>query len=92
MSMLQSCSQQGFSDRASSGLTYDWKDWQCSAHGYEGFLVNNYDFLLAVLDHAHMLKKIPSEAVRANRPILADSTEAHQEARMRQACRTLVVV
>ena len=92
MPMLESFSRQGFSGRASNGLTYDWKDWQCSAHGYEGFLVNNYDSLLAVLDHPHMLKKIPSEAVRANRPILADSIESHQKARTRQACRTLVAV
>jgi hypothetical protein len=59
MPMLESFSRQGFSGRAPNGLTYDWKDWQGGAHGYEGFLVDNYYALLAVLDRAHMIQEIP---------------------------------
>jgi hypothetical protein len=59
MPMLESFSRQGFSGRAPNGLTYDWKDWQGGAHGYEGFLVDNYYALLAVLDREHMIQRIP---------------------------------
>jgi hypothetical protein len=40
-------------------LTYDWKDWQGGAHGYEGFLVDNYYALLAVFDRAQVMEKMP---------------------------------
>jgi hypothetical protein len=40
-------------------MTYDWKDWQGGAHGYEGFLVDNYYALLAVLDRADLIEKLP---------------------------------
>jgi len=59
MPMLGSFEHQGFSGRAPNGMTYDWKDWQGGAHGYEGFLVDNYYALLAVLDRAHMIEKMP---------------------------------
>ncbi len=59
MPMLDAFAKQGFSGRAADGLTYDWKDWQGGAHGYEGFLVDNYYALLAVLDRANMTEKIP---------------------------------
>ena len=59
MRMLESFSRQGFSGRAPNGLAYDRKDWQGGAHGYEGFLVDNYYTFLAVLDRAHMIQKIP---------------------------------
>ncbi len=59
MPMLDAFSRQEFSGRAPDGLTYDWKDWQGGAHGYEGFLVDNYYALLAILDRAHMIQKIP---------------------------------
>lgn len=38
---------QGFD---ASGRSRDWRDWQGGGHGYEGFLVDNYLTLLAVLD------------------------------------------
>jgi len=57
--MLHAFAQQGFSGRAANGLTYDWKDWRGGAHGYEGFLVDNYYALLAVLDRAGMMAKMP---------------------------------
>ncbi len=59
MPMLDAFARQGFSGRAADGLTYDWKDWQGGAHGYEGFLVDNYYALLAVLDRANMMEKMP---------------------------------
>ncbi len=48
-----------FSGRAPNGLTYDWMDWKGGAHGYEGFLVDNYYALLAVLDRAGLVAKMP---------------------------------
>jgi Bacterial alpha-L-rhamnosidase 6 hairpin glycosidase domain len=57
--MVDAFEHQGFSGRAPNGLTYDWKDWHAGAHGYEGFLVDNYYALLAVLDRAGMIAKLP---------------------------------
>jgi hypothetical protein len=59
MPMLEAFARQGFSDRAPNGNTYDWKDWHGGAHGYEGFLVDNYYALMAVLDRAEMMEKMP---------------------------------
>jgi hypothetical protein len=59
MPMLKAFERQGFSGRAPNGMTYDWKDWHGGAHGYEGFLVDNYYALLAVLDRANLLEKMP---------------------------------
>ena len=57
--MVGAFERQGFSGRALNGMTYDWKDWHGGAHGYEGFLVDNYYALLAVLDRAGMIAKLP---------------------------------
>jgi len=57
--MLGAFAKQGFSGRAPNGLTYDWKDWHGGAHGYEGFLVDNYYALLAVLDRANLIAPMP---------------------------------
>jgi len=59
MPMLGAFERQGFSGRAPNGMTYDWKDWHGGAHGYEGFLVDNYYALLAVLDRANLIEKMP---------------------------------
>ena len=59
MPMLDAFARQGFSGRAANGMTYDWKDWHGGAHGYEGFLVDNYYALLAVLDRAGIIAKLP---------------------------------
>jgi hypothetical protein len=59
MPMLDAFAKQGFTGRAPDGLTYDWKDWHGGAHGYEGFLVDNYYALLAVLDRADLVEKMP---------------------------------
>ena len=57
--MLQSFSNNGFSGRGTNGMTNDWKDWKGGAHGYEGFLVDSYYTLLAVLDRQHTIAEMP---------------------------------
>ena len=57
--MLGAIARQGFSGRTPEGLSNDWKDWKGNPHGYEGFLVDNYYALLAVLDRAGKMPKIP---------------------------------
>ena len=47
--LLASIEQGGFSGRAANGMTFDWKAWDGTPWGYEGFLVDNYYVLLAVL-------------------------------------------
>lgn len=51
MPLLKSMSEGGFQGRcADNGRTKDWKTWSGECWGYEGFLVDNYMFLLCVLD------------------------------------------
>jgi hypothetical protein len=59
MPMLDAFAHQGFSGRGADGMTNDWKDWKGGAHGYEGFLVDNYYTFLAVLDRAGLVEKMP---------------------------------
>ncbi len=47
--LLAAIEQGGFSGRAANGMTFDWKAWDGTPWGYEGFLVDNYYVLLAVL-------------------------------------------
>ena len=47
--MLNGFERGGFQGRAENGLTYDWKAWDGTPHGYEGLLVDGYQALLAVL-------------------------------------------
>ncbi len=47
--MLRAFEAGGFQGRGANGKTYDWKAWDGTPHGYEGFLVDNYMTLLAVL-------------------------------------------
>ncbi|MET0391685.1 MAG: hypothetical protein ABW019_01035 [Chitinophagaceae bacterium] len=48
--MLKSMSEGNFQGRCANGRTRDWKTWSGECWGYEGFLVDNYLFLLAVLE------------------------------------------
>jgi hypothetical protein len=57
--MLDAFANEEFSGRAPDGLTYDFRDWHGGAHGYEGFLVDNYYTFLSVLDRANMLQRMP---------------------------------
>jgi hypothetical protein len=47
--MLRAFEEGGFQGRGPNGMTYDWKAWDGTPHGYEGFLVDNYMTLLAML-------------------------------------------
>ena len=47
--MLDGYEKGGFQGFGPNGKTFDWKSWDGSPHGYEGFLVDNYQALLAVL-------------------------------------------
>ncbi len=38
-----------FQGRGPNGMTYDWRAWDGTAHGYEGLLIDNYLAMLAVL-------------------------------------------
>jgi len=47
--MLEGYEEGGFQGFGQNGRSYDWKSWDGAPHGYEGFLVDNYQALLAVL-------------------------------------------
>jgi hypothetical protein len=47
--LLEGYEKGGFQGFGPNGKSYDWKSWDGSPHGYEGFLVDNYQALLAVL-------------------------------------------
>lgn len=51
--MLKSMSEGNFQGRCANGRTRDWKTWSGECWGYEGFLVDNYLFLLTVLEKEH---------------------------------------
>lgn len=54
--MLESYNKGGFEGNCpGSEMTKDWKTWKGECWGYEGFLVDNYLPLLAVLDYTKML-------------------------------------
>jgi hypothetical protein len=57
--MLNSFAKQGFSGRGANGLSNDWKDWHGGAHGYEGFLADNYYALLGVMEREHRGPLLP---------------------------------
>jgi hypothetical protein len=47
--MLEGFEKGGFQGFGPNGMTYDWKAWDGTPHGYEGLLVDGYQTLLAVL-------------------------------------------
>jgi hypothetical protein len=47
--MLRGFEQGGFQGTAANGMSYDWKAWDGTPHGYEGLLGDGYQALLAVL-------------------------------------------
>ena len=47
--VLEGIERRGFQGRGPNGMTYDWKAWDGTPNGYEGFLVDNYLVLLAVV-------------------------------------------
>ena len=48
--MLKSFKAGGFEGRGPNGLTYDWKAWDGTPHGYEGFLSDNFMVMAAVVE------------------------------------------
>ena len=48
--LLKSMSEGNFQGKGANGRTKDWKTWTGECWGYEGFLVDNYMFLLTVLE------------------------------------------
>jgi hypothetical protein len=57
--MLKSFDQGAFQGTGPNGMTNDWKAWDGTPWGYEGFLTDNYYALLAVLAREGRLKKAP---------------------------------
>ncbi len=49
--LLKSMSEGNFQGRCANGRSKDWKTWDGECWGYEGFLVDNYMFLITVLKH-----------------------------------------
>lgn len=47
--MLRAFERGSFQGRGPKGMTYDWKAWDGTPHGYEGLLVDGYQALLAIL-------------------------------------------
>ncbi|HVB28864.1 MAG TPA: hypothetical protein VNG91_03525 [Terriglobia bacterium] len=47
--LLRAFEAGGFQGKGPNGMTYDWKAWDGTPHGYEGLLIDNYLALLAVL-------------------------------------------
>jgi hypothetical protein len=48
--MLESFKTGGFEGRGPNGETYDWKAWDGTPNGYEGFLSDNFMVLAAVME------------------------------------------
>jgi hypothetical protein len=48
--LLEGFDRGAFQGACTNGLSKDWKDWKGNCWGYEGFLVDGYLALLAVLD------------------------------------------
>jgi hypothetical protein len=55
--MLGAFAQGAFQGRCGNGMSKDWKAWDGTCWGYEGFLVDNYYTLLAVLDREAALAR-----------------------------------
>jgi hypothetical protein len=55
--MLDSFAKGNFQGCGSDGKTKDWKTWEGDCWGYEGFLVDNYYTLLAVLDREAAIQR-----------------------------------
>jgi len=55
--ILKAVKAGGFEGRGPNGLTYDWKAWDGTPHGYEGFLSDNFMVLAALM---HRPKQAPA--------------------------------
>jgi len=55
--MLQNYDKGGFENRDAQGHSSDWRMWDGTPTGYEGFLGDNYYTMLAVIDRESVVKK-----------------------------------
>ncbi len=63
--LLNSFAHGGFQGRCGNGMSKDWKTWDGTCWGYEGFLSDNYYAFLALLDRDAALKR--GHAAKAER-------------------------
>lgn len=59
--LLQAIANGGFEGWSTNGRSKDWKSWDGTGHGYEGFLSDNYYLVLAVLDRQAALEAHASQ-------------------------------
>lgn len=52
--LLKGFEKGGFQGQGTNGMSNDWKAWDGKPWGYEGFLVDNYYALMAVLTREHL--------------------------------------
>jgi len=55
--MLDAFTKGSFQGRDENGMSKDWKTWDGTCHGYEGFLSDNYYALLAEQDREAAIKR-----------------------------------
>ena len=65
--MLQEYDKGGFEGRNALGRSNDWRMWDGTAKGYEGFLTDNYYTMLAVLEREAAIRSNSDSAVPAQR-------------------------
>ena len=66
--MLAEYDRGGFEGRDAKGHSNDWRMWDGTAKGYEGFLSDNYYTMLAVLDRQAAIESNTASVVPAAKP------------------------
>jgi hypothetical protein len=66
--ILRSFEQRGFQGKGPNGMTYDWKAWDGTPHGYEGFLADNYWTMRAVIARQEAMERSSRKADTAASP------------------------
>lgn len=59
--LLEAFERGSFQGRAANGRSHDWKAWDGTPWGYEGFLVDTYYALLAVLTREGVINTVDAE-------------------------------
>ena len=72
--MLDTFAKGNFQGRGSNGMSKDWRTWDGTCWGYEGFLTDNYYALLAVLDRQAALKKQGETVFTRNGAVLLQNS------------------
>jgi hypothetical protein len=63
--MLQEYGRGGFESRGANGRSNDWRRWDGTPMGYEGFLSDNYYTMLAVLDRYAAMRRNQAQGIRS---------------------------